>query len=590
MSYANSHLLSIILFTPLAGAALLLFVSRQQANLIRWIANSVALIGFVVSLPLWFAYDPAGAQFQFVERMPWIPSIGAEYFLGADGFSVLLILLTTLMGVIAILSSWTAITERVKEYYIFLLILQSGMIGAFVSLDFLLFFLFWEVMLVPMYFLIGIWGSDRRLYSAIKFFLYTLVGSVVMLLGILALYFHYHEVTQVWTFDITKYQAANIPTDLQWWLFLAFFLGFSIKVPMFPFHTWLPDAHTDAPTAGSVILAAILLKMGTYGFIRFSLPILPDASRTFVPMMVTLSIIGIIYGALVAMAQKDWKRLVAYSSVSHMGMVTLGMFALNPVGMTGSIIQQLNHGISTGALFLIVGIVYERRHTREISEYGGLSKVMPIYAAVFMIMTMSSIGLPTMNGFIGEFLILQGAFTANIWWAVAAGSGVVLGAAYMLWLYQRTMFGKIENPKNENLADLNFREFMTFAPLIILAVWIGIYPTPFLERLDPTVKTVIARLNQAYAAPALAAAKPKDCGDAPAARPINPFVSMAPCDAAIETAAKPAAVLSKPAASGPVLSKAPDGAESKGEPKGGAGPETKKSGAGLATRPTGGRD
>ena len=590
MSYANSHLLSIILFTPLAGAALLLFVSRQQANLIRWIANSVALIGFVVSLPLWFAYDPAGAQFQFVERMPWIPSIGAEYFLGADGFSVLLILLTTLMGVIAILSSWTAITERVKEYYIFLLVLQTGMIGAFVSLDFLLFFLFWEVMLVPMYFLIGIWGSDRRLYSAIKFFLYTLVGSVVMLLGILALYFHYHEVTQVWTFDITKYQAANIPTDLQWWLFLAFFLGFSIKVPMFPFHTWLPDAHTDAPTAGSVILAAILLKMGTYGFIRFSLPILPDASRTFVPMMVTLSIIGIIYGALVAMAQKDWKRLVAYSSVSHMGMVTLGMFALNPVGMTGSIIQQLNHGISTGALFLIVGIVYERRHTREISEYGGLSKVMPIYAAVFMIMTMSSIGLPTLNGFIGEFLILQGAFTANIWWAVAAGSGVVLGAAYMLWLYQRTMFGKIENPKNENLADLNFREFMTFAPLIILAVWIGIYPTPFLERLDPTVKTVIARLNQAYAAPALAAAKPKDCGDAPAARPINPFVSMAPCDAAIETAAKPAAVLSKPAASGPVPSKAPDGAESKGEPKGGAGPETKKSGAGLATRPTGGRD
>jgi len=590
VSYANSHLLSIILFTPLVGAVLLLFVSRQQTNLIRWIANIVAFVGFVVSLPLWFAYNPGGDQFQFVERMPWIPSIGAEYFLGVDGFSVLLILLTTLMGVIAILSSWTAITERVKEYYIFLLILQTGMIGAFVSLDFLLFFLFWEVMLVPMYFLIGIWGSDRRLYSAIKFFLYTLVGSVVMLLGILALYFHYHEVTQVWTFDITKYQAANIPTDLQWWLFLAFFLGFSIKVPMFPFHTWLPDAHTDAPTAGSVILAAILLKMGTYGFIRFSLPILPDASRTFVPMMVTLSIIGIIYGALVAMAQKDWKRLVAYSSVSHMGMVTLGMFALNPVGMTGSIIQQLNHGISTGALFLIVGIVYERRHTREISEYGGLSKVMPIYAAVFMIMTMSSIGLPTLNGFIGEFLILQGAFTANIWWAVAAGSGVVLGAAYMLWLYQRTMFGKIENPKNENLADLNFREFMTFAPLIILAVWIGIYPTPFLERLDPTVKTVIARLNQAYAAPALAAAKPKDCGDAPAARPINPFVSMAPCDAAIETAAKPAAVLSKPAASGPVLSKAPDGAESKGEPKGGAGPETKKSGAGLATRPTGGRD
>jgi NADH-quinone oxidoreductase subunit M len=565
VSYANSHLLSIILFTPLVGAALLLFVSQRQTTLIRWIANIVAFLGFVVSLPLWFAYDPAGAQFQFVERMPWIPSIGAEYFLGVDGFSVLLILLTTLMGVIAILSSWTAITERVKEYYIFLLVLQSGMIGAFVSLDFLLFFLFWEVMLVPMYFLIGIWGSDRRLYSAIKFFLYTLVGSVVMLLGILALYFHYHEVTQVWSFDITKYQAANIPTGLQWWLFLAFFLGFSIKVPMFPFHTWLPDAHTDAPTAGSVILAAILLKMGTYGFIRFSLPILPDASRTFVPMMVTLSIIGIIYGALVAMAQKDWKRLVAYSSVSHMGMVTLGMFALNPVGMAGSIIQQLNHGISTGALFLLVGVVYERRHTREISEYGGLSKVMPVYAAVFMIMTMSSIGLPTLNGFIGEFLILQGAFTANIWWAVAAGSGVVLGAAYMLWLYQRTMFGKIENPKNEHLPDLNFREFMTFAPLIILAVWIGIYPAPFLERIDPTVRTVISRLNSAYTAPAVAtAAKPGDCGDTKAAKPANPFVMAAPCDPGTEATAKPPAAPSEPA----------KGSESKG-------PETS---------PTGGRD
>jgi len=578
VSYANSHLLSIILFTPLVGAALLLFVSRQQTNLIRWIANIVALVGFVVSLPLWFAYDPAGPQFQFREQMDWIPSIGAQYFLGVDGFSVLLILLTTLMGVIAILSSWTAITERVKEYYIFLLVLQTGMIGAFVSLDFLLFFLFWEVMLVPMYFLIGIWGSDRRLYSAIKFFLYTLVGSVVMLLGILALYFNYHEVAHLWTFDITKYQAANIDTSLQWWLFLAFFLGFSIKVPMFPFHTWLPDAHTDAPTAGSVILAAILLKMGTYGFIRFSLPILPDASRTFVPMMVTLSIIGIVYGALVAMAQKDWKRLVAYSSVSHMGMVTLGMFALNPVGMTGSIVQQLNHGISTGALFLLVGVVYERRHTRQISEYGGLSKVMPVYAAVFMIMTMSSIGLPTLNGFIGEFLILQGAFTANLWWAVAAGSGVVLGAAYMLWLYQRTMFGKIENPKNEKLLDLSFREFLTFAPLIILAVWIGIYPTPFLERISPTVKTVIARLDKSYAAPALAkAANPKDCGDAAAPKPANPFLSAAPCDPTAETPAKPAAVA--PASDG----------QSPARPAA-AGSEARKPGPGHETSPMGGRD
>ena len=335
-------------------------------------------------MPLWFWYNPRSGEFQFVERLPWIPSIGAEYFLGVDGLSALLILLTTMMGFIAILSSWTAITERVKEYYIFLLVLQTGMLGAFMALDFLLFFLFWEVMLVPMYFLIGIWGSANRLYSAIKFFLYTLVGSVVMLLGILALYFYNHTLTGVYTFDITQFHRLNVPFELQWWIFLAFFLGFAIKVPMFPFHTWLPDAHTDAPTAGSVILAAVLLKMGTYGFLRFSLPILPEASRYFVPMIAVLSIIGIVYGALVALAQKDWKRLVAYSSVSHMALVMLGMFALNPVGITGSIIQQLNHGISTGGLFLLVGVVYERRHTREISEYGGLSKVMPVYAAIFL--------------------------------------------------------------------------------------------------------------------------------------------------------------------------------------------------------------
>ena len=369
MNSANFPLLTTILFTPLAGAAVLLFVNRRHENAIKWIANLVALAGFLVSLPLWFWYERSGPQFQFIEKTPWIPAVGAQYYLGVDGFASLMVLLTTMMGVIAILSSWTAIKERVKEYYIFLLILQGGMIGAFVSLDFLLFFLFWEVMLVPMYFLIGIWGSDRRLYSAIKFFLYTLVGSVVMLLGILALYFYNHTQTGVFTFDITQYYRLVLPYNMQWWIFLAFFLGFAIKVPMFPFHTWLPDAHTDAPTAGSVILAAVLLKMGTYGFIRFSLPIVPDASKTFVPMMIGLSLVGIVYGALVAMAQKDWKRLVAYSSVSHMAMVMLGMFALNPVGLKGSILQQLNHGISTGALFLIVGVVYERRHTRMISEY-----------------------------------------------------------------------------------------------------------------------------------------------------------------------------------------------------------------------------
>jgi NADH-quinone oxidoreductase subunit M len=498
MTFIQNHILSIILFTPLAGAVALLFVNKGQANTIRWIANAFALAGFLASVPLWFWFEPERAGWQLVERANWIPSIGASYFLGVDGFAVLLILLTTLMGFIAVLSSWTAIAERVKEYYIFLLVLQTGMLGAFVSLDFLLFFLFWEVMLVPMYFLIGIWGGGRRLYSAIKFFLYTLVGSVVMLLGILALYFYYHSVTGVYTFDITEFHRMSVPPDLQNWVFLAFFLGFAIKVPMFPFHTWLPDAHTDAPTAGSVILAAVLLKMGTYGFIRFSLPILPEASRYFVPMVVGLSLVGIIYGALVALAQTDWKRLVAYSSVSHMGMVMLGMFALTPVGLAGSIIQQINHGISTGALFLIVGIVYERRHTREISEYGGLSKAMPVYAAVFGIMTMSSIGLPALNGFIGELLILVGVFVRSRWWAAVAAVGIILGAAYMLWLFQRTMFGKLDDPRNQALKDLDVREFATFAPLIVLAFWIGLYPAPFLRRLETSVAHVMARVSPEY--------------------------------------------------------------------------------------------
>src|SRR3954468_22059301 len=527
-----NHYLSLILFTPLAGALILLLVNKQNANAIRWIANLVALLGFLISVPLWFWYNPAVADFQFVERASWIPSVGAEYFLGVDGFSTLLILLTTMMGSIAVLSSWTAITERVKEYYIFLLVLQTGMLGAFMSLDFLLFFLFWEVMLVPMYFLIGIWGSANRLYSAIKFFLYTLVGSVVMLLGILALYFAYHAQTGVYSFDVTAYHKAGFHASLQWWGFLAFFLGLAVKVPMFPFHTWLPDAHTDAPTAGSVILAAVLLKMGTYGFLRFSLPILPDASRHFVPMMVVLSIIGIVYGALVALAQKDWKRLVAYSSVSHMAVVMLGMFALNPVGLTGSIIQQLNHGISTGGLFLLVGVVYERRHTREISEYGGLSKVMPVYAAIFLVMTMSSIGLPTLNGFIGELLILQGVFIESKVWAAFAASGVVLGAAYMLYLYQRTMFGKVDNPKNERLLDISNREFATFAPLLVLAFWMGIYPAPFLRRIETSVQNIVLRVSPQYTA------KYAECNPTPSperlaasGNPAAKFLAAVPCDA-----------------------------------------------------------
>ena len=571
---ANFPLLSLVLFTPLAGAIVLLFVNKRSENVIRWIANAFAIAGFLVSLPLWFRYDRQNPGWQFVERLEWIPSIGAQYFLGVDGFSVLLILLTTMMGFIAVLSSWTAITTRVKEFYVFLLVLQTGMIGAFVSLDFLLFFLFWEVMLVPMYFLIGIWGSDRRLYSAIKFFLYTLVGSVVMLLGILAVYFSYHAATGVWTFDVTRFQQFDLDRTIQWWVFLAFFLGFAIKVPMFPFHTWLPDAHTDAPTAGSVILAAVLLKMGTYGFLRFSLPILPDASQAFVPMIAVLSIIGVVYGALVAMAQRDWKRLVAYSSVSHMALVMLGMFALNPVGIQGSIIQQVNHGISTGALFLIVGIVYERRHTRMISEYGGLSNVMPVYAAIFMVMMLSSIGLPGLNGFVGELLILQGVFVVSKLWAAVAATGMVLGAAYMLWLYQRTMFGSVKNVKNEKLLDLNLREVATFVPLIIMAVWIGLYPKPFIDLLDTSVDRVIARVSPQYleetaetavtavakpapatgaasvaataAAPAATTgAKPADC---PENVPTSKFTT-APCD--------PGEVAAKPAAPAPAAGKAP---------------------------------
>jgi NADH-quinone oxidoreductase subunit M len=529
MTLFHDHLLSVILFTPLAGALTLLFVSRERENAIRWIANLFGAAGFAVSVPLWFRYRPQGEPWQFVERGEWIPSIGASYFLGVDGISVLLVLLTTLVGAIAILSSWTAVTERVKEYYIFLLVLQTGMIGAFVSLDFLLFFLFWEVMLVPMYFLIGIWGGGRRLYSAIKFFLYTLAGSVVMLLGILALYFFNHSATGVYTFDVTAFQQLAVPPDVQKWVFLAFFLGFAVKVPMFPFHTWLPDAHTDAPTAASVVLAAVMLKMGSYGFIRFSLPILPEATRAFVPMIVGLSIVGIIYGALVALAQSDWKRLVAYSSVSHMGMVMLGMFALTPVGLTGSIVQQVNHGISTGALFLIVGIVYERRHTREISEFSGLSKAMPVFAAIFLVMTMSSIGLPALNGFIGEILILQGTYVVNKLWAAAAASGIVLGAAYMLWLYQRTMFGRIDNPANAAMPDLNAREVLTFAPLVVLAFWIGIYPAPLLRRLEPAVGRVVVRVNSVYG-PAIAKAA-ADCNtpaapvvvpDAPAGMVVTP--------------------------------------------------------------------
>ena len=511
----QSHILSIILFTPLVGAIVLLFVPKENEDVVRWIANVFALAGFLVSLPLvpWFWEKRFEPGFKFIEGAAnnWIPSIGAGYVLGIDGISFLLIMLTTLLGWISILSSWTAIENRVKEYYIWFLILQSGMLGVFMALDFFLFFVFWEAMLVPMYLLIGIWGGPRKLYAAIKFFLYTLAGSVLMLLGILFLYFHHHGETNVYTFSIRElYKTAphiyfdpNYGPGIAILLFFAFFFAFAIKVPMFPFHTWLPDAHVEAPTAGSVILAGVLLKMGTYGFIRFSLPFFPDVlTHTKVrSWMIVLSIIAIIYGALVSLMQKDMKKLVAYSSVSHLGFCTLGIFALTPLGLSGSVLQQINHGISTGALFLIVGILYERRHTREIAEYGGISNVMPVYATITMIMFLSSMGLPLLNGFVGEFTILQGTFMENWKWGAWAVPGVVLAAAYLLWLYQRVFFGEVTNPKNEKLHDLTPREVLTFVPLIIMAFWIGLYPKPFFQILEQPVNRLVQTVRPDYPLP-----------------------------------------------------------------------------------------
>jgi NADH-quinone oxidoreductase subunit M len=495
MDFLHANLLSVITYTPLLGALVVLLLPRGSDNAVRWVANAFGLLGFLVSLPLWLWFDRSQVGFQFREAHDWIPSIGVKYLFGVDGISALLILLTTLLGFIAILSSWTAITYRVRAYYVFLLLLQTGMLGVFCALDMFLFYVFWEVMLVPMYFLIGIWGSERRLYAAIKFFLYTLVGSVVMLLGILALYFRSRTIPGLeatGTFDVTRWYAMSIPSDVQFWVFLAFFLGFAIKVPMFPFHTWLPDAHVEAPTAGSVILAGVLLKMGTYGFIRFSLPLLPEATVRAVPWMVTLSIIGIVYAGLVTLVQKDMKKLIAYSSVSHLGFCMLGMFALNPLGLEGSVLQMVNHGLSTGGLFLLVGMIYERRHTKAIAEFGGLAHVMPVYATFTLIIFLASMGLPLLNGFIGEFLILQGAYSANKVWAYWAVSGVVLGAAYLLWLYQRVFWGNVTKEENRHLKDLNGRELATLVPLVALCFWIGIYPKPFLDFIRGPVTQIAA--------------------------------------------------------------------------------------------------
>lgn len=503
----QGHLLSVILFTPLAGLFLLLFIPKSQKTFIRLWANITAAVGFLVSLPLIIGFDRSNGGYQFVERAEWIPSLGVQYLIGVDGISVLMVMLTTIMGFLAIFSSWDSIKDREKEYYSMFLLQQTGMLGVFISMDFLLFYVFWEMVLVPMYFIIGVWGGPRKLYAAIKFFLYTLTGGVLMLLGILLLYFNYATQFGRYTFEIAELMKINLPLGTQQWVFWAFFVGFAIKVPMFPFHTWLPDAHTEAPTAGSVILAAVLLKMGTYGFIRFSLPLLPKASsdHTIVTIVAVLSIIGILYGALVSLMQQDWKKLVAYSSVSHLGFCTLGIFALNQSGIAGSVIQQINHGISTGMLFLVVGVIYERRHTREIKEYGGLAHIMPNYAIVFAIAMLSSAGLPLLNGFVGEFTILQGAFDANHVWAAFAVLGVIFGAAYLLWLYQRTMLGEVTNEKNKGLPDLKWREWAVFVPLIIWAISIGVYPKPYFDILEKPVAQIVHRVHDtanAAAAPA----------------------------------------------------------------------------------------
>jgi len=520
-------ILNIITYIPLAGALVILFfVNKVNTRAIRIIATMTAAIDFVVSLWLWPNFNPKAtgdAMWQFQERYDWIPSLGVQYHFGIDGIALLLILLTTFMGVIAVVSSYSAIHQREKEYYALLLMLQTGMIGTFCSLDFFLFYVFWEVMLVPMYFIIGIWGGQRKLYAAIKFFLYTLAGSVLMLLSILALYFfndggipflNIAGLGNAATFDVLKYHEIGhlIPPTLQFWIFLGFFFGFAIKVPMFPFHTWLPDAHVEAPTAGSIILAAVLLKMGTYGFVRFALPILPDATKELIWPIVVLSLIGIIYGALVSLVQKDMKKLVAYSSVSHLGFVMIGMFALNPMGIKGSVLQMINHGISTGALFFLVGVVYERRHTRLISEYGGLAKQMPRYATMFLIAALSSMGLPALNGFIGEFTILLGVANRNITWAAFAAVGIVLGAAYLLWLYQRVFWGPLDNPANQTLKDMNARELGLMIPLVVLMIWIGVAPKPFFDAIDVPVDYIVRKVDRSYHD-----AKPLPVPEAPAA-------------------------------------------------------------------------
>jgi NADH-quinone oxidoreductase subunit M len=492
--------ISLLLLLPLMGALVLLLVPRQQRQTLLTLALLASIAAFVWSLRLFQAFDPGAGEMQFVERIPWMPAFGIGYIVGIDGISLFLVLLTTFLMPLAIVASWT-VQDRIKEYLFFMLVLETGMLGAFVALDLFLFYVFWEVMLVPMYFLIGVWGGTRRIYAALKFVVYTMAGSLPMLVAIIYLASRYAHVNQVMTFDLLQLYNLRLPVNEQIWLFLAFGLSFAIKVPLFPFHTWLPDAHVEAPTAGSVILAGVLLKMGTYGFLRFAMPLFPDAALVLTPMIIALAVIGIIYGAGVAMMQPDLKKLVAYSSVSHLGFVMLGLFALNIQGIQGGIYQMVSHGLSTGALFLLVGMLYDRRHTRMIADFGGLWHQLPVFSVLFLIVTFASIGLPGLNGFIGEFLILLGAFSVKPGWTAAAASGVILGAIYMLWMFRRVFFGPMTHPENQKLSDLNRRELLILAPVIALIIIMGIYPQPFLSRMKPSVDVTLQRILGSQTAP-----------------------------------------------------------------------------------------
>ncbi|HVG18264.1 MAG TPA: NADH-quinone oxidoreductase subunit M [Blastocatellia bacterium] len=508
----TGYLLTFITLLPLVGVVALAFAGRGERpneKAQKWTALIFALATFVISLALPLGFDPLGGR-QFETNVPWINAfnLGVRYHVAVDGLSLWLVVLTTLLVPLALVSSWNSIHYRVREFLIAMLALETGMIGVFVAMDMFLFYLFWEVMLVPMYFLIGVWGGERRVYAAVKFVIYTVVASLLMLAGIIALYYLHGQATGNFTFDIptitdhVQNHALNLSPATQGWLFWAFGLAFLVKVPLFPFHTWLPDAHVEAPTAGSVILAGVLLKMGTYGLMRFNLPIFPDASREWAAVIATLAVIGIIYGALVAMVQPDMKKLVAYSSVSHLGFVVLGIFSFTDKGMQGALYQMLNHGVSTGALFIIVGMIYDRRHTRLIAEFGGLANVMPVYSTLFLIVTLSSIALPLLNGFVGEFLILIGAFTspvlphAKLFGSLAA-IGMILSAVYMLWMYQRVVYGEVRNPANVKLADLSGREKLALAPLIALIFVMGVYPNLFLSRSDAAIQSIRARFSPA---------------------------------------------------------------------------------------------